>query len=165
MRNLVLPSEQFSQHKINMLPFSWCQGEAWVLLLTHDKMAQFQKLEDVTFKMRKLSITIFLLFLFFGGKTQTVFKETLKQFRKRMHRWSSKEAGTLRVLFLNVAEEKRRGLITKLDFSCCFIKLLPHLKPTRLIFLFLVKLILLIGLICTNTRDTKRLRQRSYNYH
>lgn len=51
-----------------------------------------------------------------------------------MHRWSSKEAGTLRVLFLNVAEEKRRGLITKLDFSCCFIKLLPHLKPTRLIF-------------------------------
>lgn len=109
MRNLVLPSEQFTQHKINMLPFSWCYGEAWVLLLTHDKVAQFQKLEDVTFKMRKLSITIFLLFLFFGEKKpQKVFKETLKQFRKRMHRWSSKEAGTLRVLFLNVAEEKRR---------------------------------------------------------
>lgn len=77
MRNLVLPSQQFTQHKINMLPFSWCYGEAWVLLLTHDKMAQFQKLEDVTFKMRKLSITIFLLFLFFGGKNP-------KQFLRRL---------------------------------------------------------------------------------
>lgn len=66
VRNLVLPSEQFSQHNINMLPAG--AGEAWVLLLT-----RFQKLEDVTFKMRKLSITIFLLFLFFWGKNPNSF--------------------------------------------------------------------------------------------